>query len=262
MRVAAVCINDAGETAARLLEREMQDVTVYRHARNGGLQDLVADLFARYDGIVFFCAVGIAVRMIAPFVSSKYTDPAVVAVDNGTRYAVSLLSGHEGGANALSYSVSRILGAHPVVTTATEARKDLVLGIGARKGVSKEQVLSAVSGALESAGCTTTGIRAAATIGRKCREQGVVSALKELSLPVVRVTGKSIRTVSGAFSPSAAARHLDVPAVAEPCAVLASRDGELIAPVWKENGVTVAIARERVQPLPDSEEEIHEHCAG
>lgn len=79
-----------------------------------------AALFASVDAMVFVGSVGIAVREIAPFVRDKSTDPAVIAVDELGTFAIPLLSGHIGGANALAAELARALGAIPVITTATD----------------------------------------------------------------------------------------------------------------------------------------------
>lgn len=84
------------------------------------LSGLVGDIFGKYEGLIFVCACGAAVRVIAPYISSKQTDPAVIAVDEQGKFAVSLLSGHIGGANALTRKIADIIGAVPVVTTATD----------------------------------------------------------------------------------------------------------------------------------------------
>ena len=76
--------------------------------------------FVSADALIFVSACGIAVRSIAPFVRDKMKDPAVVAVDEQARFAVSLLSGHVGGANALARTVAGVCGAEPVITTATD----------------------------------------------------------------------------------------------------------------------------------------------
>ena len=90
-------------------------------------------LFAAHDGLVFFTAVGVTVRLIAPCVRDKRGDPAVVAVDDAGRYAVSVLSGHMGGANALTERVAALLGAAPVITTASEARGTLPVDLLGRE---------------------------------------------------------------------------------------------------------------------------------
>jgi cobalt-precorrin 5A hydrolase len=87
---------------------------------NGELGELIAKLFNAVDAIIAVMAVGIVVRSIAPYITSKMTDPAVVVVDDTGKHAISLLSGHIGGANQLTTIVAEEIGAIPVVTTATE----------------------------------------------------------------------------------------------------------------------------------------------
>lgn len=87
------------------------------------LSDLIPEIFDRYEAIVFICACGIAVRAVAPLISSKLTDPAVIAIDEQGKFAVSLLSGHIGRANALTLKIAGILKAAPVITTATDIGK-------------------------------------------------------------------------------------------------------------------------------------------
>ncbi|MEU3923280.1 precorrin-3B C(17)-methyltransferase [Streptomyces sp. NPDC029004] len=77
--------------------------------------------FAECDQLVCFLATGAVVRLISPLLAGKSADPGVVCVDEGQRYAVSLLGGHGGGANELAAQVADVLGCAPVVTTATDA---------------------------------------------------------------------------------------------------------------------------------------------
>ena len=79
-------------------------------------------IWAESDAIVAVMALGIVVRMVGPLAIDKRRDPAVVAVDDAGRFAVSVLGGHGAGANELAREVAEILGAIPVITTASDAR--------------------------------------------------------------------------------------------------------------------------------------------
>lgn len=82
--------------------------------------ECVKGWFDKVDAIVFFSAVGIAVRSIAPCLKHKSSDPAVVVVDETGKFSISLLSGHAGGANELAQKIADMTGAVPVITTATD----------------------------------------------------------------------------------------------------------------------------------------------
>lgn len=85
-----------------------------------GLSELVARTFSAYRGHIFVAAAGIAVRVVARRLAGKASDPAVVVVDQAGRWAVSLVSGHVGGANTLARRVAAACGAEAVVTTASD----------------------------------------------------------------------------------------------------------------------------------------------
>ncbi len=76
--------------------------------------------FVRSDALIFVCAAGIAVRMIAPCLKHKSEDPAVLVIDEGIDYCIPILSGHLGGANELARVISDGLGCLPVITTASD----------------------------------------------------------------------------------------------------------------------------------------------
>lgn len=120
----------AGYMKCRLAERkEFPQLTPVTESLSGWTERI----FSEADGLIFIGAVGIAVRAVAPFLRDKMTDPAVVAVDEAGRFAVSLLSGHMGGANDLAVVTAGILGAVPVVTTATDVNHVLAVDVFARK---------------------------------------------------------------------------------------------------------------------------------
>ncbi len=122
-----VCFTRRGEELGERLRGEFSarggdDVTVgltrCGAARRAG--DWTAEHFRTGNALVFIGAAGIAVRAIAPHLVSKASDPAVVVVDDAGRYAVPILSGHLGGANALARRIASLLGAEAVMTTATD----------------------------------------------------------------------------------------------------------------------------------------------
>ncbi|GGT11509.1 precorrin-3B C(17)-methyltransferase [Streptomyces chromofuscus] len=87
----------------------------------GAVADAVRAAFAECEQLVCFLATGAVVRLVAPLLGDKASDPGVVCVDEGGRFAVSLVGGHGGGANELAREVGALLGAEPVVTTATDS---------------------------------------------------------------------------------------------------------------------------------------------
>jgi cobalt-precorrin 5A hydrolase / precorrin-3B C17-methyltransferase len=88
---------------------------------DGPARQALARAWAQCDGVVCFLAVGATVRLIAPLLNSKWTDPAVVCVDESGRRAVAVVGGHAAGANALATRVAEVFGADAVITTATDA---------------------------------------------------------------------------------------------------------------------------------------------
>ncbi|MFI2647976.1 precorrin-3B C(17)-methyltransferase [Micromonospora fulviviridis] len=116
--VGLVAATAAGRGQARRL------VAAWPHARLVEAESVAGALRAAWrecDAVVAFLATGAVVRILAPLLADKRTDPAVVVVDEAARYAVALLGGHAGGANALAAEVGALLDARPVVTTATDA---------------------------------------------------------------------------------------------------------------------------------------------
>ena len=99
------------------------------------LSSFVAERFSQFDAHIFICATGIVSRIIAPLIQDKRTDPAIVTLDEQATFAISLLSGHRGGANALTERVAHLVKATPVITTASEVSESVSVDmIGAQFG--------------------------------------------------------------------------------------------------------------------------------
>ncbi|MGB9854214.1 MAG: cobalt-precorrin 5A hydrolase [Candidatus Bathyarchaeales archaeon] len=90
-------------------------------AIKGEFRDFIRKIFGKFDAIVAVMASGIIIRAVAPLLKSKISDPAIVCVDVAGRFAVSLVSGHYGGANHLARLIADGINATAVVTTASEA---------------------------------------------------------------------------------------------------------------------------------------------
>lgn len=130
MRLAIISVTANGAQLADLLAcRLPHSCTLYAKAGRNPLPDhrtyqqlgsLIDEIFTQYDGIVFFMATGIVVRVIAKHLVHKTIDPAIVVLDEQGKHAISLLSGHIGGANELTVEIAHVLGSNPVITTATD----------------------------------------------------------------------------------------------------------------------------------------------
>lgn len=99
----------------------------------GKTGEQVPALFAAFDGIVCVVSLGAVVRLIAPHLKGKETDPGVVVLDEGGRFVIPVLSGHIGGANALAALLAQKLGATPVFTTASDSRETLAVDLLGRE---------------------------------------------------------------------------------------------------------------------------------
>lgn len=113
-------------------DKAFRNVKEFAKPIDSSLRDWTGRRFAQSDAIIFIGACGIAVRSIAPFVSSKKTDPAVVVIDEQGKFAISLLSGHIGGANELTEEISNLLHATPVITTATDINNKFAVDVFAK----------------------------------------------------------------------------------------------------------------------------------
>jgi cobalt-precorrin 5A hydrolase len=201
--------------------------------------------FADCSQWILVMAAGIAVRYLEGLIRDKSVDPGVVVIDEGCRFAIALVGGHEGGANFLAYRVANLTGAIPVVTTATEALKPLIVGIGCRRGVSMEQIDAAIAEALLAVSRSRMEIREIATVDLKGNEDAIVQWCEQFGLPL-RLIPRSLiqeRPWVTESSPLVYSRF-GMEGVCEPCALLATFKGRLILRKITRNGVAVAIAED------------------
>lgn len=209
-------------------------------------RELFVSQFAHYRHWVLLMASGIAVRYLSGLPQSKYHDPGIVVLDEAARFAIPLLSGHEGGANELAYRVARCTGAIPAITTATEALKPLTLGIGCRKHVSDDTIELAVLHAMVN--LPLSQVREVATIDIKAQEPGLLAFCERHHLPLRVIASADVAARSWVTHPSAwVQQNVGVSGVCEPCALIASPRGRLVVPKTALNGVTVAVVADHPQ---------------
>ncbi|MCS7141187.1 MAG: cobalamin biosynthesis protein [Candidatus Nitrosocaldus sp.] len=154
-RVAIVAITKHGIEIAGRLKRIMGEWDVYapEKFREGGGEGkdegreevvevrwysepsaaLMARLFNSYSALVCIFSLGAVIRMIAPHIRDKRSDPAVLVIDDTARFVISALSGHLGGANELARLVARILNATPVITTAADVNETIPVDLLGRE---------------------------------------------------------------------------------------------------------------------------------
>ena len=144
-KIAILSITNNGRELALRIKEIMKNVDVFFIKKdtdykndevivvNKGLKEFISQIFDKYDYLVFIMATGIVVRTIAPLIISKFSDPAILVMDEKGNNIISLLSGHMGGANEMTLYMSDLINSHPVITTATDVNKKSSLDMIAKK---------------------------------------------------------------------------------------------------------------------------------
>ncbi len=258
-------------------------------------KDAFKQAFDKYDSIIAIMAAGIAVRNIAPLISDKWKDPAVVVVDSGLNFAIPILGGHHGG-NELAKKLAGI-GIIPVITTATELkgkesveaiaeslrcriinkestkkvntalldadvevlnvkgpkivlvddnvsvlkRTGLVVGIGANRGVTKVEVMEAITMGLSEISAGIEDVKYLASAKLKENEKGIIDAAASFGKELRFVSHEIINSIK---TPTISkAKALGLNGVCEPAALALSEEKKLLLKKRIYGNVTIAIAR-------------------
>ncbi len=143
-RTAVIAITKHGIELARRIKQKMPEVEIYvpeKHS-DGGTDiswfseqstQLVSNLFKTHDALICIFSLGAVIRMIAPHLVDKKSDPAVIVIDDRANYVISALSGHLGGANELARLISSFLGSQPVITTAADVNETIAVDLVGRE---------------------------------------------------------------------------------------------------------------------------------
>jgi cobalt-precorrin 5A hydrolase len=126
-----IAITQNGLALAKKLKAQFPDSVIYTLAKwhdeectaiEPDLGTFTTQLFDRHKTLVYIMATGIVVRSIARHLVGKTVDPAVVVLDEKGQFAISLLSGHLGGANGVASEIAGAMGATAVITTASDVQ--------------------------------------------------------------------------------------------------------------------------------------------
>ena len=290
-----------------------------------GASAFAGEMFRLREAMIFVGAAGIATRAIAPFVRDKFTDPPVLVVDEAGQFVIPLLSGHVGGANELARDVARLLGAIPVITTATDVNavfavdvfaaknrltitsrlaarkvamellagrevgffaeegvnapkclpnglvrgmrdwnirigikseasapkelvlvpKNVVVGVGCKRGVGLEVVSRRAEETLKENGILQEAVCALASIDIKREEQALIELSEQKNWKFLTYSAETLNALNGTFSSSNFVQHtVGVDCVCERAAIAGAGEGASL--LFEKNagdGVTVAAAR-------------------
>lgn len=129
-KIAIIAVTEKGIEKALIIQKEFPKSLVITTLQSSNenvstitsISGYLADNFMKLDGICFVTALGICVRLIAPYIQDKNTDPAVISVDDLGLNVQSVLSGHKGGANDFTSKTASVLGANAIISTASDVQ--------------------------------------------------------------------------------------------------------------------------------------------
>ena len=121
MKASIISVTLQGDIIAGKIQKSI-DADLFSKKKSGifNLNSITKNCMENYKAVIFIASTGIAVRAIAPFIKRKDLDPAVIVIDCSAKYVISLLSGHLGGANEIAVNIASMIGAIPIITTASD----------------------------------------------------------------------------------------------------------------------------------------------
>jgi len=139
-KVAIICITKNGINIAKRIKEKIPSACIYSQSKHKDSSDgiiwfekntknMVEEIFKEYDSIICIFSLGAVIRLISNLLVDKKTDPAVIVIDDKANFVISALSGHLGGANALSKSIADILNSTAVITTAADVNETIAVDL-------------------------------------------------------------------------------------------------------------------------------------
>ncbi|QYS88771.1 precorrin-4 C(11)-methyltransferase [Flavobacterium columnare] len=127
-KTAIIASTDKGIELGVIIQKEFQKSILVSTRKNNNVTEIesissfLENNFQKFDSFIFIGALGICVRSIAPYIQNKIKDPAIINIDDAGKFVQSVLSGHLGGANAITQNLSKVLGAQAVITTSSDTQ--------------------------------------------------------------------------------------------------------------------------------------------
>jgi cobalt-precorrin 5A hydrolase len=244
-----VSLTDAGQKLARSLGDQVPEASLWH--KPAPFMKEVQSAFKQGDALVLICAMGIAVRTLAPVLKSKYQDPPVLVLDECGEYVIPMLSGHEGGANEWGRQVADMLGAQLVNTTAKPYLKPIyTIGMGCERDCPAADLQSLLIGCLQQASLKLDQIQSINSIDIKSDEAGLIELSKQFNIPFSTWNQQQLTTVESLLSTKSdyIMSVVGVYGVAESAALYAAKavtgqTPELVLNKQKNSKATCAIAR-------------------
>jgi cobalt-precorrin 5A hydrolase / precorrin-3B C17-methyltransferase len=123
VRPAIITFAATGAELAQKIAAALDGEVLHCGFNGAEARSLLPRLFADGRPIIGICAAGILIRLLAPRLNDKTTEPPVLAVSQDGAHVIPLLGGHHGG-NRLARQVAGITGGAAALTTASDSKFD------------------------------------------------------------------------------------------------------------------------------------------
>ncbi|WP_067861707.1 cobalt-precorrin 5A hydrolase [Neptuniibacter marinus] len=197
--IRVISLTDKGQVLGKRLVAQLNDALLSHKPQPFSQQ--VQTYFTAGERLIFICATGIVMRSLAPVLADKYTDPAVLVLDENGRFVIPLLSGHEGGANDWALQVSKLINAEPVITTANAYLHPIYsVGMGCERNCPEAELEGLFMQSLQQQGLSIKQISCLSSIDIKADEQGLISLAAKLGIPFLTWNKQQLSTVEEQLS--------------------------------------------------------------
>ncbi|AZZ94907.1 cobalamin biosynthesis protein CbiG [Hahella sp. KA22] len=247
---AIIALTPAGRALAERLQ-VLSPTPMALHYKPTPFQETAQSLFQQGEPLIFICAAGIVVRTLAPVLQDKYRDPPVLVLDEGGRFVIPLLSGHEGGANEWGRQIAERLNAQLVLTTAQPYLEPVyTLGMGCERHCPLEALEELADQCLAQVGLISSQIQTLASIDIKADEVGLIELARRRNWTYQTWSPAHLSAFEGQLTQKSdiVFRETGVYGVAEAAALasaaqLSGAPAELALPKHKNRRATCAVAR-------------------